>query len=326
MCMAEAEASTLNPPSAPMVQPSPHTNKPVQQPKQKQVAAAPAKGSPHTEETVQQPKQAEATQEEATTPYVNPHGDFYINIGQIAETDHGDVPKATEDSSEADIPEDERSKDVGFGHKVKASENTSRKIHGITFIDEKGNYVPLTLENKKHILREDMKAELNLSRTIKTRIKDGKKVKVKNWDQKLKEKGSSWDKLGEKYRNVLTSLAYNTGGTVAGDEFDKVLDAAINKDVVDFAKELRRNDDGEKTAGMDNRVLRELYYADLIKNASEVSSVLPLANATQAGVPAGTPKTKREEFQAAFKAAKQKGAKIFEWPKGSGKKYSTKEA
>jgi GH24 family phage-related lysozyme (muramidase) len=210
----------------------------------------------------------------ASKPHVNPHGDFFTNIGKKAETDHGDVPKPTKDAKEKNVPVNQKTKDVGYGHKVKDSETASRTIHGIEFIDDQGNYIPLTEKNKKHILMEDMKAEANLARKI-------------SWDTKLTKKGSSWDKLDEKYRNVLTSLAYNTGGTTAGAEFDKVLDAAINKDVKAFAKELRRNEAGKKTAGMDNRVLKELYYADLIKDASEVSSELPLANATQAGVPAG---------------------------------------
>jgi len=36
---------------------------------------------------------------------------------------------------------------------------------------------------------------------------------------------------------------------------------------------------------MDNRVAKELYYAGLISNLSDVSDQLPLANAAQAGIP-----------------------------------------
>ena len=249
----------------------------------------------------------------ADTITPNPHGDFYTNIGKHAESNHGYTPKSTNDAKEANELPENRSKDIGYGHKIKKSERDSKTIHGVPYIDEHDNYITLKDDDLDHFLEEDMKAERDLARKT-------------SWDKTLKEKGSSWDKLDQGFRHVLTSLAYNTGGTVAGEQWKGIFDAAIKKDVKAFAAHARRNDNGKKTAGMDNRVLKELYYANLIKDASEVSSVLPLANPDHAGVPRGKPKTSREEFEAAFKAAKQEGRKIFEWPKGSGKKYTTKEA
>ena len=213
----------------------------------------------------------------------NPNGWFGGNIGKFAEDVHGKksedtqgnifyIPEPTKDAAEKHKLPQDRSKDIGFGHKIKDSEIASGKIHGIRFIDDQDNYIPLNTDQLRFILHEDMYAEIKLARD-------------KGWDQKLKDRGSSWDKLDQGYRDVLTSLAFNVGGTKAEAEWEKILDAAINKDVKTFAKEARRNDNGVKTAGMDNRVLKELFYANLIKDASEVSKELPLANANQAGVP-----------------------------------------
>ena len=107
----------------------------------------------------------------------------------------------------------------------------------------------------------------------------------RSWDNKLKEKGGDWDKIDRGFQLVLTSLAYNVGGTKAADEWDSVLDAALNGDVKQFAKQARRQDNKKNTAGMDNRVLKEMYFAGLIKKASEVKDVLPLGNAKDAGIP-----------------------------------------
>ena len=144
-------------------------------------------------------------------------------------------------------------------------------IHGIPFVDSAGNYLKLTEEQKQTILNADMQAESTLARKV--------------WDKKLEAQGSSWDELDIGYQQSLNSLAFNIGGSKAGKQYSAVLTAAINKDVKEFAKQLRRQDSGKHTAGMDNRVLKELFYAKLIKSASEVSDVLPLANARQAGVP-----------------------------------------
>ena len=202
---------------------------------------------------------------------------FYLDIGQKAESDHGSVPKPTKDKREKNIPESQRSKDVGFGHKVKASEDASGEIHGIKFKNEDGTYIELTEAQKVEILNKDMAYELSLAR----KDSDGRQ----GWDSKLKKLGIKWDDLDYKYQNALTSLAYNVGGIKAGTGWTKVLQAAKDGDVKEFAKQMRRKDSGSFTAGMDNRVAKELYYAGIISNLDEVSSVLPKADYKVAGIP-----------------------------------------
>ena len=160
---------------------------------------------------------------------------------------------------------------MGYGHKVKASEDASGVIHGIPFKKADGTYIPLTEDQKRIILKKDMEAETNLA------LETG-------WNKKLAEKGTSWDNLDYKYKNALTSLAFNVGGVKAANQWDAVLDAARDKNAVEFAKQLRRMDNKKYTAGMDNRVMKELYYSGIIENRSEVSSVLPKATAGS-GVP-----------------------------------------
>jgi GH24 family phage-related lysozyme (muramidase) len=201
----------------------------------------------------------------ATINYADTIG-FYKNIGLYAESDHGDLPTRTKDEKEAHLPEEQRSLDIAYGHKLTKDERSSGMIYGIPF--EKG----LTLEDKTNILIKDMENNIKLARDL-------------SWDKKLKKKGSSWDQLDRGYKLALTSLAYNVGGTKASDEWDSVLDAASNKDVKQFAKHLRRQENKKNTAGMDNRVLKEMYYAGLIKKASEVKDVLPLGSAKEAGIP-----------------------------------------
>ncbi len=195
---------------------------------------------------------------------------FYSDIGKHAESDHGNVPVDTKDAKEADSKT--KTKDLGYGHKVKPDEDTSGMIHGIKFKNDDGSYIELTEEQKVTILNKDMEAELSIARK-------------KGWDTKLKAIGTTWDDLETPYKQSLTSLAYNTGGSVAGGEFTAVLKAAKDGDVKEFAKQLRRNDNGKKTAGMDNRVAKELYYSGLIKSFSEVSKELPLGKASVAGIP-----------------------------------------
>lgn len=206
----------------------------------------------------------------SAAPSPVPDDVFYLNIGKYAESDHGDTPIDTHDAREEGLTV--KSKDVGYGHKVKASEDKAGVIHGVKFKNEDGTYIPLTKENKATILKEDMAAELSLARK-------------KGWDTKLKALGVKWDDLETPYKQALTSLAYNTGGSVAGEQFTAVLKAAKDLDVKEFAKQLRRNDNKKKTAGMDNRVAKELYYSGLIKSFSEVSDVLPLGSADGSGVP-----------------------------------------
>ena len=200
-------------------------------------------------------------------------GEFYTKIAEKAETDHGSTPVITNDAGEAAKKDADKSRDIGYGHKITATENTSGKIHGIPFKDLKtGNFISLTNKDKVAIYNADM--EMHTKAAI-----------INGWDTKLANINTSWDKLDNKYTRVLSSLAYNVGGDKAGDQWTAVLKAAKDKDVTEFAKQLRRKDAGKYTSGMDNRVAKELYYSKLIDKLSDVSSVLPKANATVAGIP-----------------------------------------
>jgi GH24 family phage-related lysozyme (muramidase) len=200
-------------------------------------------------------------------------GEFYTKIAEKAETDHGSTPVITNDAGEASKPDADKSRDIGYGHKITATENTSGKIHGIPFKDLKtGNFISLTNKDKVAIYNADMEMHT-------------KEARNKGWDTKLANINTSWDKLDTKYTRVLSSLAFNVGGHKAGPQWTAVLKAAKDKDVTEFAKQLRREDNGKYTSGTDNRVAKELYYSKLIDKLSDVSSVLPKANATVAGIP-----------------------------------------
>tara|TARA_B110000977_G_scaffold200991_1_gene293513 strand:- start:6248 stop:7402 length:1155 start_codon:yes stop_codon:yes gene_type:complete len=200
-------------------------------------------------------------------------GEFYTKIAEKAETDHGSTPVITNDAGEATKKDADKSRDIGYGHKITATENTSGKIYGIPFKDLKtGNFISLTNKDKVAIYNADMEMHT-------------KEARNKGWDTKLANINTSWDKLDTKYTRVLSSLAFNVGGHKAGPQWTAVLKAAKDKDVTEFAKQLRRKDAGKYTAGMDNRVAKELYYSKLINKLSDVSSVLPKANATVAGIP-----------------------------------------
>ena len=224
---------------------------------------------------------------------------FALSVAKKMESDHGDTPKPTKDAGEKNLSDDKKSLDVGYGHKIirGGKEDISGKIHGIKYKNEDGTYIPLTEEQKIFILKEDLIVNTKRARKSYT-MKDG--TREKGWDEKLKDKGSSWDELDEDYKNVLSSLAFNVGGKKAAIQWDLVLQAAIDKDVAEFAKELRRNDANSRTEGMDNRVAKELYYAGLITSLDDLdlvwtekvgdknisrTSALPLVNATNSGVP-----------------------------------------
>jgi len=184
---------------------------------------------------------------------------FFANIALIAESDHGSIPQATNDEG------DTTTKDIAYGHKITDTEMALKQIHGIPFIDKQGNFIPLTQNQKNIIFNKDMEMHLMEARRA-------------GWDSKLKAIGTSWEQLDSQYKLPLMSLAYNLGGTNAGKQFTKVLTAAKEKNLNNFAKELRRKAGGKNTKGMDNRVVRELQYSGLIKNSNSVKSFLPLAS------------------------------------------------
>jgi hypothetical protein len=219
-----------------------------------------------------------ATESPATTADTTTTANsFYQDIGEHAETDHGSTPIATADASESHLAAAARSKDVGYGHKIArgGAEDTSGIIHGIQFKNADGTYIPLTNAQKSTILEADMAANLNIART----------ADVGGWDTKLAEINTTWDALDSKYQNALTSLAFNVGGTKAADKWTAVLKKAKDKDITGFATDMRRKDNDQYTAGMDNRVAKELYYSGIISNLSEVATQLPLASASTSGIP-----------------------------------------
>ena len=159
---------------------------------------------------------------------------------------------------------DDHSFDIGYGHKITAAEASSGTIHGIKYKNDDGTDRKLTLAEMKTIASKDYEHHVNLARKV-------------GWDSKLKAIGTSWDALDEQYKMALGSLAYNVGGAKAGEDWTAVLKAAKNKNLASFAKELRRQDAGKYSKGMDNRVAKELYYAGLITSLDDVATQLPLA-------------------------------------------------
>ena len=192
---------------------------------------------------------------------------FFENISTIAERDHGSIPKATNDVG------DNTTLDIGYGHKITDTEKSLKEIHGVPYIDKAGKYIPLTQEQKNIIFRKDMEMHLIEARRA-------------GWDKKLKAIGTRWEDLDIKYKLPLMSLAYNLGGANAGKQYTKVLQAAKDTNLIDFARELRRTSTYKENGvvkngynkGMDNRVVRELMYSGLITDSSKVKSVLGLTN------------------------------------------------
>lgn len=193
---------------------------------------------------------------------------FYAGI-KLAEGTHGKTkaglyaPVDTNDTREKNFKI--KSKDIGYGHKVKDSETASKQIYGIPFINATGDFIPLTEEQVETIYKEDMRVNLELARKA-------------GWDKELKKIGTTWEDLPEKFKLPLTSLAYNVGGNKAGSQWKDVLSAAKERNIINFASELRRKDGGKNTKGMDNRVIKELKAANLISDSSEVKSVLGLTD------------------------------------------------
>ncbi|MCS5594673.1 MAG: hypothetical protein NZ730_09040 [Porticoccaceae bacterium] len=208
--------------------------------------------------------------------------DFYGKIAKQAEGFHGSTSIATHDAREKHITESNRSRDIGYGHKLTSKERKSGLIYGIPHkegIDE---------EQALEIFSKDMGYHTNLARQdgMHDTDNDGKGDKpYKGWDSKLKSLGMGWDDLDTEWQLPLESLSYNVGGYKAGSQWTNVFKAVQTKDVQGFAAGLRRQDNGKNTTGMDNRVLKEMYFSGLIESASEVMDVLPLADPELAGIP-----------------------------------------
>ena len=185
------------------------------------------------------------------------------------EGDHGNIPVPTNDASEQSLEPSERSKDIGYGHKITAEEWESRRIHGIEFINEDGTYIPINKEQKRFISQEDIKQNVALARS-------------KGWDKKLKERDLIWKYVPLKYKLPLEDLAYNVGGEKAGIQWTKIFDAIKTDNIQTFVKELRRRDAGNFTKGMDNRVTKVAAASGLIDSLEEAKEYgLTKADETQ---------------------------------------------
>ena len=191
----------------------------------------------------------------------------FYKVMRITEGDHGDIPVPTNDDAESDLAEKDRSLDVGYGHKVKKSEQASGTIHGIPFKNLKtGAYIPLTDSQKLTIQKKDIEAEVKLARE-------------KGWDSKLKSRGMSYESLSEPFRLVLEDIAYNVGGEGAGLKWDKIFDSMKSSNKQEVVGHLRRTDNEKNTPGMDNRAAKVAYAAGLINTLQEAKDAgLSLAN------------------------------------------------
>jgi hypothetical protein len=237
---------------------------------------------------------------ESEIPFNDFQADDWVMRVSDLEGFHGSVPTPTRDSSEWDIEPEKRSADLGYGHKTKKSEIESGYIHGIRFIDDAGEYIPLTENQLLYILDQDIKEHVDLARRI-------------NWDKHLESLGGSWDELAPQYQEALGSLAMNVGGTKAGNQWKKVLEAALNENDLLFAKEMRRQDNEKWTHGMDNRAAKELYAAGIISSLDDLidpatgESVLPLATSDATSISQSTRGQGRAQTQSTNNYTVQSG-------------------
>ena len=181
----------------------------------------------------------------------------FYKVMRSSEGDHGSIPVPTNDDAESDLAEKDRSLDVGYGHKVKKSEQASGTIHGIPFKNLKtGAYIPLTDSQKLTIQKKDIEANVKLARK-------------KGWDSKLKSRGMSYESLSEPFRLVLEDIAYTVGGERAGLKWDKIFDSMKSGNKQEVVGHLRRTDNEKNTPGMDNRAAKSAYAAGLINTLQE---------------------------------------------------------
>ena len=215
-----------------------------------------------------QPEQA-ATNSLLSNPVKKPSkvAKGFYEVMRSSEGDHGSIPVPTNDDAESDLAEKDRSLDVGYGHKVKKSEQASGTIHGIPFKNLKtGAYIPLTDSQKLTIQKKDIEANVKLARK-------------KGWDSKLKSRGMSYESLSEPFRLVLEDIAYTVGGERAGLKWDKIFDSMKSGNKQEVVGHLRRTDNEKNTPGMDNRAAKVAYAAGLINTLQEAKDAgLSLAN------------------------------------------------
>ena len=207
---------------------------------------------------------------------------FYTNIAVNAEGRHGYsaktktyTPVDTNDAAEAN--KTVKSQDIGYGHKITDAEAASGRIHGIPFKNiETGIAIPLTETQAQTIFKKDVAQ--NLAGVLGDWNKKIGKVKT----------GFTFADVSPKAQAVLSSLAYNVGSTTAK-EWSNIFnnegiyyDSISKTEVAQFASDLRREDAGKKTAGMDNRVMKELVSAGFINDEETyklVKAKLPLQTA-----------------------------------------------
>ena len=196
--------------------------------------------------------------------------EMFTQKQKLWEGDHGDTPMLSPDEREVDLPEEEKTYDIGYGHKIKKEEMKEGLIHGIPFINkDTGEYIPLTEEQKTIIQQNDIKENVQVARNA-------------GWDNKLKERGLTWETLEEPVQLVLEDLAYNVGGTEAGKQWNKIFDDIQNNNVEGIVGNLRRTEAGVNTEAMDNRAAKAAYNAGLINNLQEaINYGLPLATSTE---------------------------------------------
>lgn len=201
---------------------------------------------------------------------------FNKNIGRIAEGRHGYdstketyTPMLTNDASEKGKADKDKSSDIGYGHKIKQSEWDTGVIHGVKFWDvEKKQAIPLTEMQVLEILDADMSENL-------TGV-------LPDWNKKIKERelGNSFDDINPQAQAVLTSLAFNVGSEKAKqwqnifNNFGLYYPSMSAEETAQFAFDLRRDDAGKRTKGTDNRVMKELVSAGLIKDKATYDAVV----------------------------------------------------
>jgi hypothetical protein len=226
--------------------------------------------------------------EEAGTERTESRASFFRQVAEDAEGFHGNTPQVSNDA--LDVQTGQTTYDIGYGHKITPAEFASGEIHGIQFIDSDGNYIPLTDEQIDEITTADFSMHEERAKVTWRPIFE---------EMSTPETTYTWNSLDTPYQNVLTSLHYNVRRP---SQFRQVVREAIKASevvndgtpegiarereaVLRFAQELRRQDAGRNTAGMDNRVAKELYFAGLIDSIDDISSVLDLASASDTNIP-----------------------------------------